>query len=182
MTSGRMAVVRTTFIVLAGWCIAPAARATVLLPTDVRELSREAVAVARGRVATVETQWTDGRRSIETLVTLEAETYLKGDLGRLVRFRVPGGSLGRFRSVVVGAPQFSVGQRVIVFLGSRGPSIPYVLGLAQGVFRLQVTIDGDWLVTPPMMPGVDGPVVRGTLRPTALADFERQVHVLAGAP
>ena len=48
---------------------------------------------------------------------LETEAYLKGSLGETVQFRVPGGSLGRFRNIVVGAPQFTIGQRVIRLSG-----------------------------------------------------------------
>jgi hypothetical protein len=165
--------------------ISAVAHATVLLPADLSDLSQEAVAIARGRIAAVEPQWKEGRRGIETLVTLQTETYLKGSLGTIVQFRVPGGTLGRFSSVVVGAPQFMVGQRVILFLGSRGPTIPYVLGLSQGVFRLVQSAQGDWIVTPPPVPAtVDGPIVRGTLglRSASLSDFERQVRTLAGTP
>ena len=93
--------------------------------------------------------------------------------------------MGRFRSVTIGAPEFAVGQRVIVFLGAHEPGIPYVLGLSQGVFR--VMLDGrSWLVTPPPVLPTTGrtvPVVRGdpTRKPTPLADFERRVRDLAGA-
>jgi hypothetical protein len=90
------------------------------MPADLGELSRDAWAIARGRVVAVDAQWTDGRRTIETIVTLEPDAYLKGQPGSTVQFRVPGGSLGRFRNIVVGAPRFAVGQRVIVFLGARG--------------------------------------------------------------
>ena len=112
------------------------ARATVLIPADLGELSRDALAIARGRVAALDAQWTEDRGTIETIVTLEVESYLKGALGSTLRFRVPGGELGRFRSIVVGAPEFAVDQRVVVFLGARGPSVPHVLGLSQGVFRV----------------------------------------------
>jgi hypothetical protein len=176
---------RAVLITLALILISAIAHATVLVPADLNDLSREAVAIARGRIAAVEPQWKEGRRGIETLVTLETETYLKGSLGTIVQFRVPGGTLGRFSSVVVGAPQFTVGQRVILFLGSRGPTIPYVLGLSQGVFRLVQSGQGDWMVTPPpIAAAVDGPIVRGTfgLRPTGLSDFEDQVRTLVGAP
>jgi hypothetical protein len=174
---------RAVLITIALSLLSSAARATVVVPADLSELSHDAVAIARGRIAAVEPQWKDGRRGIETLVTLETETYLKGSLGGVVQFRVPGGSLGRFRSIVVGAPQFTIGQRVILFLGSRGPTVPYVLGLSQGVFRLAQSVQGDWMVTPPpIVPALDGPIVRGnlSLRPSPLADFERQVRVLAG--
>lgn len=174
---------KAVLIALALSLISAAARATVVLPADLSELSHDAVAIARGRVAAVEPQWKEGRRGIETIVTLETEAYLKGSLGSVVQIRVPGGTLGRFSSVVVGAPQFTVGQRVILFLGSRGPTIPYVLGLSQGVFRLVQSSQGEWVVTPPPIMGtVDGPIVRGTLglRPASLGDFERQVRALAG--
>jgi hypothetical protein len=152
------------------------------MPADLGELSRDARAIARGRVVAVDAQWTDDRRTIETVVTLEAETYLKGSLGDTVQFRVPGGWLGRYRNIVVGAPQFAVGQRVIVFLGARGPSVPFVLGLSQGVFRVADAGDGQPMVWPPaVLPSARGPVVRGSLtrRVAPLAAFERDVRLLA---
>jgi hypothetical protein len=167
-----------TFVLAA----AAAARATVLIPADLGELARDARTIARGRVVAVEGRWTDDRRTIETIVTLETETYLKGALGPELQFRVPGGTLGRYRNIVVGAPQFAIGQRAIVFLGARGPSVPYLLGLGQGVFRVVAAGDGSPLVTPPaVMPGPPGPIVRGTVsrQPAPLAAFERDVRALA---
>jgi hypothetical protein len=159
-------------------------RATVVVPADLGELSRDARAIARGRVAAVEGRWTDDRRTIETIVTLEVESYLKGALGSTLQFRVPGGDLGRYRRIVVGAPEFAVDQRVIVFLGASGPMIPYVLGLNQGVYRIVRADDRSaWLVTPPaLLPSAAGRVVRGdpSRRPLELADFEQQVRALAG--
>ena len=162
------------------------ARATVLIPADLGELSRDAVAIARGRVAALDAQWTEDRGTIETIVTLEVESYLKGGLGSRLRFRVPGGELGRLRSVVVGAPAFALDQRVVVFLGARGPSVPYVLGLSQGVFRLSRAADNSgWLVTSPVLIPASGGattrVVRGdpSRRALALGDFEQTVRGLA---
>src|SRR5262245_1444293 len=87
-------------------------RATVVVAADLGELARDARAIPRGRVVAVEGRWTDDRRTIETLVTLEVDGYLKGSLGATLQFRVPGGELGRYRRIVVGAPEFSVGQHV----------------------------------------------------------------------
>ena len=102
-----------------------------------------------------------------------------------MRFRVPGGELGRFRSIVVGAPSFAVDQRVVVFLGAHGPSVPHLLGMTQGVFRIaRATDNSGWLVTSPMLlPGaVTARLVRGdpSRRTLALADFEQAVRALAG--
>ena len=162
------------------------ARATILIPADLGELSRDALAIARGRVAALDAQWTDDRGTIETIVTLEVESYLKGGLGSTLRFRVPGGELGRLRSIVVGAPAFEVDQRVVVFLGARGPSVPHLLGMSQGVFRMTRASDNSgWLVTSPvLLPASAGSVrlVRGdpSRRAIALADFEQTVRTLAG--
>src|SRR5215217_7731587 len=121
--------------------LAMPARATVIVPADLAELSRDARTIVRGRVAALDAQWTEDRGTIETLVTLEVESYLKGALGQMLRFRVPGGELGRFRSIVVGAPEFVVDERVVVFLGTQGPSVPFVLGFNQGVFRVVAAAD-----------------------------------------
>jgi hypothetical protein len=161
-------------------------RATTIIPADLGELSRDARAIVRGRIAALDTQWTEDRGTIETIVTLEVEQYLKGALGPTLRFRVPGGDLGRFRSIVVGAPEFVVDEHVVVFLGARGPSVPYVLGLSQGVFRVVRAVNNTgWLVTSPaLLPAAGGavPIVRGdpTRRALPLGDFEQRVRVLAG--
>jgi hypothetical protein len=164
--------------------LAAPARATVVVPADLGELARDAIAIARGRVAAVAVQWTDDRGTIETIVTLDVESYLKGSFGSVLRFRVPGGELGRFRSIVVGAPEFIVDQRVVVFLGARGPAIPFIVGFNQGVFRV-VAGDAGWIVTPPAnLPApADVRVVRGAAArvPLPLADFEQRVRALAGS-
>ena len=163
------------------------ARATVLIGADLGELARDARAIARGRVVAVDAQWTSDRRTIETLVTLEVESYLKGALGQTVQFRVPGGRFGRFRSIVVGAPEFDIDDRVVVFLGARGPSVPYVVGFSQGVYRISRSSDGStWLVSPPApLPSASGSVtiVRGdpSRRPLPLNDFEQRVRALVGS-
>jgi hypothetical protein len=111
-------------LLLAG---AGAARATVVVPADVGELARDARFIVRGQVLAVDGRWTDDHRTIETVVTLQVESALKGSPGDITSFRISGGTLGRYRNIVVGAPQFAVGQRVVVFLGANGPVIPYLV-------------------------------------------------------
>jgi hypothetical protein len=161
------------------------AGATVLVPADLGDLSRGAHAIARGSIVAIDSRWTSAeRRAIETIVTLRADTWLKGGLGSTVQFRVPGGRLGRYRSLVVGAPSFEPGQQVVVFLGAAPPAMPYILGLSQGVFRIARGTAGS-VVTPPAVMPVSGAarrVIRGDLsrRPVALAEFEQRVRSLAG--
>jgi hypothetical protein len=176
---------RNLLVMCALFAVAVPASATVIVPADLGELSRDARVIVRGRVIALDARWTEDRRTIDTLVTLEVESYLKGPLGQTLQFRVPGGQLGRFRSITVGAPEFSIGDRIVVFLGAAGPSIPYVLGLNQGVFRIVHAADA-WVVTPPpALPSAAGPVpiVRGdpSRRPLPLTDFEQRVRTLAAA-
>jgi hypothetical protein len=175
---------RTVTVLLFMLAAAARAGATVLLPADLGDLSRGAYAIARGSIEATETRWTSAdHRSIETIVTLRADAWLKGDLGSTVRFRVPGGRLGRYRSLVVGAPTFDAGQRVVVFLGAAPPSMPFVLGLSQGVFRVVASTAGPVVTPPAVMPVSGAPriVTRGdpSRRPMALTEFERRVRQFA---
>jgi len=161
-------------------------RATVLLPADLADLVREAQVVVHARVVDVRAVWAGDRRRIDTLVTLEALEYYKGEFGPSVTVRVPGGQIGAYRSVTVGAPSFAVADDVVLFLGARGPSIPHVLGLSQGVFRV---VNPDASATPMVVPpplvataASAGPIRRGsaTRRPMPLSDFGDEIRRLAG--
>ena len=162
--------------------------ATVYVSADLRELTTDARAVAYGRVVALQARWLDGRRSIETLVTLEVETYVKGDLGRTVTLRVPGGQMGPYRSVMLGAPTFVEGEEVVVFLAASGPAIPHLVGLAQGVFRVRTdgrpARAGD--AGDRRMPGTASVepvrVVRGdgSRRPAPLGRFLEEIRAAAG--
>jgi hypothetical protein len=125
------------------------AGATVLTPIEFSELVRASQAIAYGQVLSVRARQSGDRLRIETLVTLRVDRYLKGDLGPEVTLLVPGGTLGRYRSIVVGAPRFTEGEEVVLFLSARGPSIPYVLRLGQGVFRVvREPISGERMIAP----------------------------------
>lgn len=161
--------------------------ATVVLPADLAELVAGARAIACGRIAEIRAEWADGRRRIDTFVTIEVATYFKGDLGRLVTFRVPGGELGRYQSLVVGAPRFEEGDEVVLFLSAHGPSVPYVLGLGQGVYRvLTDPQSGQPIVTPPpLLSAGERPqrILRGdhARRPMPLDEFEATVRTIVAS-
>jgi hypothetical protein len=162
-------------------------RATVLAPADLVDLTRDSGAIVRGLVAAVNSRWTEDRRAVETLVTLDVESSLKGPLDKTAQFLVPGGTLGRYRSVVVGAPQFDVGQRVIVFLAWQGPRYPHLVGFSQGVFRVvRAAPETESIVipSPVLRPSVGGTlIVRGdpTRQAPSLTAFEQGLRALVGA-
>ena len=157
---------------------ASVAAATTLVPAGLGELTRDAGAIARGRVAAVDSRWSDDHRSIQTIVTVEVETYLKGSFGPTVQFAVPGGVVGRYRTIFVGAPQFAVDQHVVVFLAAGGAAMPHLVGFSQGVYRVTWSTDAAaWVVSPSLqLPSSGG---GGDCR-LALADFEQRVCTFAG--
>ena len=106
------------------WLPAAALHATVYVSADLARADHRRTRRRLRARRRLEAQWLEGRRSIETLVTLEVETYAKGDLGRTVTLRVPGGQMGPYRSVMLGAPTFVEGEEVVVFLAASWPRHP----------------------------------------------------------
>lgn len=165
-------------------CSAPTLSATVLLPSAFNEIASGSQIIVHGRVSDVRSAWSDDRRRIESFVTLDASSFYRGTPAATVTFRVPGGQMGRYKSVTVGAPEFRTGEEVVLFLKSIGPSVPQVFGLNQGVFRVRVDErTGQRLVTPPMLTAPRagaGALSRGTRdrRPLPLEQFAAQVRAV----
>lgn len=162
----------------------PLAGATVIVPAEFREVVTGAQLIVVGRITDVTAEWADGRRRIDSYVTVEVAATLKGRANETVTFLVPGGQIGRYRSVMVGAPVFAPGDEVVLFLNARGSAVPYVFGLNQGVYRVRVDPrSGQRLVvSPALMARSDSAEVvrRGTAarRPQPLDDFNAQVRAI----
>lgn len=130
------------------------ADAVTLVRLSFSQLSAEANVIVYGRVADVRGQWTDDRRGIESLVTIDAYEYLKGRFGETIVFRTPGGQVGQTVNVWPGAPAFRVGDVVVLFLASRGPALPALVGLTQGVLRVSADPRSGELLARPRPAGV----------------------------
>ena len=158
--------------------------ATTLVPADFSQMARESELIVRGTVINVESQIAGAGLSIESLITLQVAETIKGSAAEQTVFRVPGGKVGRYRRVMVGAPEFAAGDEVILFLKGRAPALAMPYGLSQGVYRISRT-RGAAVVTPAVVSGT-GRVVRGdpARRPLDPAAFVRQVQsaLLPGAP
>jgi hypothetical protein len=158
--------------------------ATVLLPAEFREIVAGAEIIVHARVVDVRPQWVDGRRRIESVVTIEVLTPFKGGNQRTIVFKVPGGQIGRYRSMMVGAPSFRQGDEAVLFLNARGAEVPWVFGLNQGVFRVRLEPgSGRRVVLPPgLMASGDSPqrARRGSAarRPLQLEAFGAQLRAV----
>jgi hypothetical protein len=156
------------------------ATGTVLSPADLAELATAASAIVHGRVASIVSDWRDDRRGIETIVTVRAADYLKGNLGPLVSFRVPGGQIGPYRSVMPGAPRFLEGEEVVVFLSAANGTGPHLTGFSQGVYRVQTDAAGRQLLRGgPLLAGTPDERASGRAsRPATLTDLVTRLRTL----
>lgn len=137
--------------------------AVMVVPMTFEELVAESVAVVYARVTDVRGQWTADRRAINSLIALEPLKYFKGDLGDDVTVRLPGGEAGGMINVIPGAPSLRNGDLVVLFLTSRGPTIPTTLGLGQGIFRVahDASAGGLRVTPPPLKASATGRIIRG---------------------
>src|SRR6185436_19705962 len=105
--------------------------ASTFLSAEFREVVSEASTIVRGRVTDVRAMRSlDG--DVESVVTIAVEASLKGPAEAFVAMRVPGGTIGRYRTVMTGAPVMQVGDHAVFFL-KRGPGNSlWPVGLAQG--------------------------------------------------
>ena len=174
---------RIVFSLLTALALAPALGATVIVPAEFREVVAGSQIIVVGRVSDVRAEWADGRRRIDTHVTVDVSSQLKGAPESEVTFLVPGGQIGRYRSIMIGAPMFASGEEVVLFLNARD-GVRSVFGLNQGVYRVRRnSATGQRVVIPPaLLARGDLPetVRRGaaTRVPLALDAFSQQVRAL----
>src|SRR3954469_3440949 len=179
---------RRLIIVIGLLFVSPSLRATVLVPAEFREIVSGSQIIVYGRVSDVHAEYTDDRRQIDTVVSLDAAAYLKGGPGAVVTFKVPGGQIGRYKNVMVGAPEFRPGEEAVLFLSAQGPSVAHVFGLNQGVFRVRVDPrTGSRLVLPPVVTAAGDaaqPVTRGAPErtPLPLESFAQTVRAAMVQP
>jgi len=186
MVRGRAFAAALRLVTSASLLLVSTAGATVVLPADFATVVDGSQAIVHGRVSDVRSLMAGDRRSIYSLVTVTVQEVLKGARTSTVTFRVPNGQVGRYRRVVVGAPEFARGDEVVVFLSGQAPAVPAPFGLNQGVYRVGRSADGRSIVAPPpvLARGVDAErVVRGDPArvPMELAAFVREVRRRAEA-
>lgn len=173
----------SSFVMVALALSCASVEALTVTPLRFSELVAEAETVVYGRVSAVEGQWTSDRQSIESLVTVDVLDRFKGRGGSSLTFRAPGGRAGNVVNVLPGAPTFREGDLVVLFLSSRGPTMPMPVGLSQGVLRVGADArSGELLVATPLgFGGESGPIVRGgaSRAPIRLSQLAQGVRSLA---
>ncbi len=116
---------------------------TTLIKLDFADLATQADRIVVGTVAALDSHWEESGRFIHTDVTIDVERYVAGRGPARLTLRTPGGQIGGRGQVAHGAPSFTLGERVLVFLTTWEDGTPKVLGFAQGKSRVYVGPDGD---------------------------------------
>lgn len=116
-------------------CDTNAARATVLVPLTLSQLTNRSELVVHGLVTRIESRWAPSKRRIITEVRLSILPggLLKGAkrVGSKVTFYRLGGKVGNLEMRVIGAPRFRNKEEVVVFLSRRRNKL-FVTGMVQG--------------------------------------------------
>ncbi len=157
------------------------AQAVTVVPLSFEELVRQSSSVIYARVVDVRGQWTDDRRRIDSLVTVEVIKGLKGTAAGELTLTVPGGQVGRYLNLLPGAPTFARGDLAVLFLTVRGPRLPVPTGFTQGIYRvMRDGASGVALVTPPAIEPAGQAIVRGDRRrkPVSLSALESAVRAV----
>ena len=112
------------------------------------ELVERSDAIVAGEVVDLRPAWTADRSEIFTTVTLRPDRRFKGGERSLIRFRVPGGTVGDTRLTVTHVPVFSIGEAALVFLAGESGRLPRVVGGEAGKRHLRTGEDGEELILP----------------------------------
>jgi hypothetical protein len=160
--------------------------ATVTVPTEFSEIVADSIVIVRGHVTDVRAV-ADRDRGVETIGTVAIDETLKGPASDFVSIRLPGGTIGRYRWVMVGVPTLRAGDQGIFFLKQDAATFWRPVGLGMGIYRiLAAPVTGLPVVDPPVALGVTakpGVVTRGDTarRLLAVPDFESLVRVVVAS-
>src|SRR5262249_40210603 len=89
---------------------------TVIMPTDT-QLMIESRAIVRAKVKSVSTGLDEQSGHVFTYIKLRVTEVFKGDIrDRVLVIKQPGGSIGDRGTMIFSAPQFTAGERVILYL------------------------------------------------------------------
>ena len=141
--------------------------AVTVAPLTFEQLVHQSAAVVFGRVVDVRGDFTDDRRAIQSVVTVEVLRGIKGRSGQTLSFTVPGGRAGRYLNVIPGGPVFSPGDLAVFFVSSRGARLPVTTGFTQGIFRVQR--------------GAANQLIVNQKAPVPLSTFEASVRAIVDA-
>ncbi len=132
-----LVLVLATFLMFVG-----PASATTFLPQDMGAMSKGSAEIVRANVLSVESRWNEDYSNIETDVYLAVSDTYKGRAAGNIVVTVPGGRVDDIVAHVVGAPRFSPGEDVLLFLAPGKSGGFRVFNLSMGKHDISVDSKG----------------------------------------
>lgn len=120
-------------------CLSATQTEAAAVVMTVGELSAQSSDIVAAEVISTEARWNEDRTFIFTDVILRVSELHKGTLAvpSTVSLMIPGGEMGEKGLRVEHAPEFTVGQRVVVFLTPLENSQYGVVGWEQGKYTIE---------------------------------------------
>ncbi|HEC31398.1 MAG TPA: hypothetical protein ENI41_02790 [Deltaproteobacteria bacterium] len=115
------------------------AQATVLIPKDFRDLTKEADLVFIGIVTDITCEWSDAsQRDIYTYVTFSNLEIVAGEHNEdQIVVRLSGGEIDNIKVEYAGVPEFEIGERDLIFLKGNFTELCPIVGWIQGRFHVE---------------------------------------------
>ena len=119
--------------------LASAASAATLQILTLDQMTAASSTIVQGKILASHADWINGKGSlIFTYYTVQADSYVKGNLGRTFQLIEPGGQADNIIATVPGSPVFHVGEQVLLFVQTDGQkNFHQAVGFEQGVFRIR---------------------------------------------
>ena len=145
------AILSAAVFAFAGWAllsILPSAQATTLEQLTLEQMARLSTAIVRAKIGSARADVRGG--DVYTTHTLKVlETWKRDVSGRakaVAEVSTPGGVAEGLRQVVEGAPDLREGDEYVIFLWTSRSGLTQVIGLSQGLFRVQADPSGKTLL------------------------------------
>lgn len=117
------------------------AMATTFVAMSDEDLARSSTVIILGDVQSIATD-SSAADQISSRVAIAVVDSIKGAVPQLITVVFPGGTAGDVRRVVYGAPQFYLGERVVLFLRERSDGRFMPNALAMGKYTVDQTTAG----------------------------------------
>src|SRR5262249_52989068 len=104
--------------------------ATVVLPVSETDMAQQASDIVIGKISKLQSAWDKNHQQIFTKITLTVEEVLKGNLKKhRLNVTQTGGVVDDVESWIDGNPQFTEGEKVLLFLEKQENGSLHVLHL-----------------------------------------------------
>jgi len=111
---------------------------TVMLYKNLKDLANESSLIVKGIVIDIQCKWNPEHTLIISYITIAVKEQYKGlQYKQTVIIEQIGGELDGFFTRVVGAPEFKVGEEVVLFLEPSENDFYHVHGMFQGKYKIE---------------------------------------------